>query len=182
MKITLKVIFILLLSSVDVLSQKPKRDSLFSIDQKSKVLIKSDDFSGHFKEVLGNINLNLDLNSLQALDLFLNVNSLELEIPGMTKHALSADYFNATQYPLIRFTGRVYQLPSGELFAEGIMNAKGKDRFMKIALTLEETSQSNTKLLKATFPIKRTDFDIGDETSVSNDVKIEASIYFKVKK
>lgn len=174
--------YLLLFFSAKGFSQKKGGDSLWGIDTKSKVLLLSEDFSGSFGVVKGKMVFDPSLKRPKKLDLLLDVNSLDLEVPGMTKHALSSDYFHAAQFPVIRFQGQISTSPAGDYFAEGNMTVKGVVRWIKIPVKWEPSTSDKNSLLSASFPIKRTDFNVGDETSVSNEVKIDAKLYFKNKK
>ncbi|MFN4909656.1 MAG: YceI family protein [Flavobacteriales bacterium] len=163
-------------------SQSREGDSLWTVDNKSKVALKSDDFSGFFTAVKGKMILDKVLNFPKELELVVDVNSLELEIPGMTKHALSSDYFDAAQYPAIKFFGKINRDENGNPFVEGTMVAKGIEQWMKIPLKADALSSGKNWILEVTFPVKRTDFKIGDAESVSNEVNIKGKVYFKIKK
>ena len=170
------------LSALLGFSQSSEGDALWTVDNKSKVALKSDDFSGFFNSVKGKMILDNALSFPKELELVVDVNSLELEIPGMTKHALSSDYFDAAQFPAIKFFGKINRDEYGNSFVEGTMVAKGVEQRMKIPLKADALSSGKNWILEVTFPVKRTDFKIGDAESVSNEVNIEGKVYFKIKK
>lgn len=78
--------------SQPVLTENQLLGTQFVILPKSEVNLQAEDFSGKFSNVKGRVSLSNDSNTVNGFDLVIDVNSLELEIPGMTKHAKSSDF------------------------------------------------------------------------------------------
>ena len=91
--------------SQPVLTENQLSGKQFLILPKSEVNLQAEDFSGKFSNVKGRVSLSMDSNKVNGFDLVIDANSLELEIPGMTKHAKSSDFFDVTSFPTITFFG-----------------------------------------------------------------------------
>lgn len=153
-------------------------DVQYLVQPKSVVNIESTDFSGRFSNVTGRVSWSLDSNQVNGFDLIMDVNSLELEIPGMTKHAKSSDFFDAAQYPSITFFGDSLVNVNGNQTVFGIMKAKGTTKLMGIPFTMSHV-KSSSMTINAEFTLKRSDFLIGPPEEVSDDVKIKAVLFAK---
>jgi polyisoprenoid-binding protein YceI len=104
----------------------------FVILPKSEVDLQAEDFSGKFSNLKGRVSLSLDSNKVNGFDLVIDVNSLELEISGMTKHAKSSDFFDVTSFPTITFFGDSVTNSSDSYTVHGTMTSKGTSKAMSI--------------------------------------------------
>ncbi len=167
---------IFFITSCFVAQQQPRVN--YMIQGKSNVTLQSDDFSGNFNTIKGKITVDPDTKLVSGFDMIIDVNSLELEIPGMTKHAKSSDYFNVMEFPSITFFGDSISKNEENYVVYGLMTSKGISKRMSISF--------NTKVVKATlvnvsaeFIIRRSDFQIGPMEEVSDEVVIKASLFAK---
>ena len=152
----------------------------FLIQPKSLVSISSVDFSGKFTSVKGQVTISKDSLLVQGFDLIIDVNTLDLEIPGMTKHAKSADFFDVTNFPSITFFGDSVQSLGGKGTVFGTMKAKGVERPMAIPFTV--TLDNKLITVETLFTINLSDFSIGLKEEVSDEVLIKATLLGKKSK
>ena len=90
-----------LLMSLQGFAQLPM-DSLkgeqFSLHKTSNLKIQSADFTGSFSIVKGRIGYDFDSLKVKGFDLVVDVSSLDLIDPVMTKHAKSSDFFDVKNH------------------------------------------------------------------------------------
>jgi polyisoprenoid-binding protein YceI len=138
-------------------------------------------FLGKFSNVKGRVSLSLDSNNVNVFDLVIDVNSLELEIPGMTKHAKSSDFFDVTSFPTITFFGDSVTKVTDAYTVHGTMTSKGISKTISIPFKISEI-KGETFTINATFKIIRSEFQIGAADAVSDEVTINAKLLVKKSK
>jgi polyisoprenoid-binding protein YceI len=153
----------------------------YLIQDKSVVEIQSLDFSGKFTSVKGQVSVDPRTNTISGFDLIIDVNSLDLEIPGMTKHAKSADFFDVVSYPSITFFSDSLVTTGTETLAHGKITSKGISKLFSLPVVTSSNNGSSL-IIKTTFTLNRSDFLIGAEDAVSNMVTATALIQTKKKK
>jgi polyisoprenoid-binding protein YceI len=173
-------IYVALFFSVCVAQQDTRTvdpaKTTYLIQDKSVIQIQSLDFSGKFTSVKGQVSLDPTTNTIQGFDLIIDVNSLDLEIPGMTKHAKSADFFDVVMYPSITFFS-----DSVLTTAHGTITSKGISKLFSLPIVISSNNGSSL-IISTSFTLNRSDFLIGSEDVVSNLVTAAASIQAKKKK
>lgn len=176
----IRTLFCVFLSGYLFSQAQPNIDA-FVVQSKSVVLIQSLDFSGQFSTTQGRIVLNSNTKKVTGFDLVIDVSSLDLNIPGMTKHAKSADFFDVATYPAITFFSDSIVENEGVLSACGVMTAKGVA--LNKTIPFELVSLENTRLsVHAAFKILRSEFTIGEVDTVSDEVQIDARLTAKKNK
>ena len=153
----------------------------FVILPKSEVNLQSDDFSGKFSNVKGRVSLSLDSNEVNGFDLIIDVNSLVLEIPGMTKHAKSSDFFDVATFPSITFFGDSVTNVQNSYTVHGTMTSKGISKAMSIPFLISERKRESFTI-HTTFKIIRSEFQIGAADAVSDEVTINTKLLAKKSK
>ncbi len=153
----------------------------FLIQSKSEINLQSEDFSGKFTNVKGRVSLSSDSSRVNGFDLVIDVNSLELEIPGMSKHAKSADFFDVASFPTITFFGDSVTTDGDSLIVFGTMTSKGVSKLMSIPFTISEVKDESFTIC-AEFKIVRSEFQIGEADTVSNEVIIKTKLLVKKSK
>jgi len=158
-------------------SSKDTFDFVFST--KSSVTLRAEDFSGGFSAVQGRVRVCG--NQVTSFDIVISVNSLKLEIPGMTKHALSSDYFDVNRFPTITFFGDQIVTEQGKSQVSGKL--KAKDVEQNVVIPFEVLQQGkNHVIIQANFIINRPTYGIGSEGEVSDTVEIRTQIVANYKK
>ncbi len=150
----------------------------FLILPKSEVNLQAEDFSGNFSNVKGRVSLSIDSNTVNGFDLVIDVNSLELEIPGMTKHAKSSDFFDVTTFPSITFFGDSVTNVLDSYTVHGTMTSKGISKAMSIPFQISER-KGESFTINTSFKIIRSEFQIGAADAVSDEVTIIAKLQAK---
>ena len=110
-----------------------------------------------------------------------DVNSLDMNNSAMTKHLLSADYFDAKQYPVITFTSSSIAKTDSGFSAKGELTMKGKTREIEIPFKLIETD--TVSVFKGNMTIFCGDFNVignkENDTSTQVDILIEVPVIKK---
>ncbi|MEI8192493.1 MAG: YceI family protein [Flavobacteriia bacterium] len=158
-------------------SSKDTLDFVFST--KSYVTLRAEDFSGGFSAVQGRVRV-CD-NQVTSFDIVISVNSLKLELPGMTKHALSSDYFDANQFPTITFFGDQIVTEQGKSQVSGKLKAKDVEQNAVIPFEVLQLGKNHI-IIQANFKISRPTYGIGPEGEVSDTVEIQTQIVANRKK
>lgn len=143
----------------------------------SKVFLKSDDFQGAFEAVKGRASINDSLR-VMGFDMIIDVNSLVLNMEGMAKHAKSSDFFDAVNFPAITFFGKEIVANDSVWTVSGSMKSKGIEIFKTIPFSYE-FSKKGVLFVEANFPLKRSDFSIGEPEAVSDEVLIHTVLFAK---
>ena len=164
--------------SQPVLTENQLSGKQFLILPKSEVNLQAEDFSGKFSNVKGRVSLSMDSNKVNGFDLVIDVNSLELEIPGMTKHAKSSDFFDVTSFPTITFFGDSVTNVTDSYTVHGTMTSKGISKAISIPFNISEL-KGETLTINAVFKIVRSEFQIGAADAVSDEVTINAKLQAK---
>jgi polyisoprenoid-binding protein YceI len=151
-------------------------------DASSKVSFKIKNFgstvNGSFKGLKGTILFDASRLSDSKFDVTVNAATIDTGIGMRDNHLRKTDYFDATDFPLIRFVS-----------AKVVASANPNEAIITGKLTIKKTTKeisfpfsysvSNVGLhFKGEFKIDRTDFGVGgnsfslsDEVTVSLDVK-----------
>lgn len=153
----------------------------YLIQDKSVIELQSLDFSGKFTSVKGQVSVDPRTNTISGFDLIIDVNSLDLEISGMTKHAKSADFFDVALYPSITFFSDSVVTAGTEILAHGKITSKGISKLFSLPVVISSNNGS-AFIITTTFTLNRSDFLIGGEDVVSNMVTATASIQTKKKR
>ena len=151
----------------------------YTFTKASKVALKSTDFSGSFKEIQGRVSFNDSLR-VTGFDLVIDVNSLELSMEAMTKHAKSSDFFDVVHYPTITFFGGTVYAADSLWKVDGKMKAKGVELDKTIPFICHLVKRGEIKI-EAKFTIKRSEFGIGEPDAVSDEVVIHTTLFAKEK-
>ena len=167
--------------SQPVLTENQLLGTQFVILPKSEVNLQAEDFSGKFSNVKGRVSLSVDSNTVNGFDLVIDVNSLELEIPGMTKHAKSSDFFDVASFPSITFFGDSVTNDIDFFTVHGMMTSKGISKAMSIPFMISEV-KGETFTIYAVFTIVRSEFQIGSADAVSDEVTINTKLLAKKSK
>jgi len=157
----------------------PVKEQNFIFTNKSKVNFVSTDFSGEFEKVQGKLGLS-EAKVVTGFDLVIDINSLKMNIEGMANHAKSADFFDAAQYPSIVFFGNQINYDNKVWTVSGTMRSKGVAIQRTIPFELVYKKKDEVQI-NTSFKLLRTDFNIGEEDAVSNEVQINAVLFAKKK-
>lgn len=149
---------------------------------------------GGFTKVFGQFNdytIFMDWddvnNTIVQLSSMIQVNSIDTGIPARDEHLISADFFDAENYPTISFAASsIQKIGETSYEAKGTLVMHGISREIVLPLTLVKR-EDNTLGFESALTLNRLDYDIGNEfkhTSMPDFLakEISVKIYFWTKK
>lgn len=151
-----KTAFTALVAAVFLLSAFTIRKSLaWEVKEGYSVKFTSKDPSGVFTKM--NADILFDENDLAGahFDVKIDVNSINTGNGMQNKHAKSDKWFDAAKYPEIRFMSKKFTKTTAGYTVSGTMEVHGVKKDYEIPFTFK----NNT--FQASFPVNRTDFNIG---------------------
>ncbi|WP_439555736.1 YceI family protein [Dyadobacter sp.] len=128
---------------------------------------------GNFNQLEGDISFD-PLNPESAkFDVTVDVNSIDTGIELKNKHAKSEKWFDAEQFPIIRFTSvKIFKADSGYV-VKGDLNIRGIVKRVAIPFIFNETQPAFHGILK----VNRGDFGIGKVNGKESDsTTVEISV------
>jgi polyisoprenoid-binding protein YceI len=118
---------------------------------------RPDPRTGGFEKFKGMLELDRKSNTLKSVELEIDTASLTTEIPKLTNHLKSPDFFEVRQHPTATFkSSGIKTKDSGKHEITGKLTLHGVTKEIKIPATLKITSAGPT--LHSEFDIDRTDF------------------------
>jgi polyisoprenoid-binding protein YceI len=144
-------------------------------------------FKGHFNEIAAELTVDDERATLEGTT---NVASIDVNEENLAAHLQSPDFFDAEQYPDLRFTAEDIRLDGdGQVSVDGELTIKGVTQPVTVtgAVTAPITDPyGNERIgLNLTTKVDRTNFGINwnnplpsGEPSLANDVTILAELQF----
>jgi Uncharacterized conserved protein len=119
---------------------------------------------GHFKEIKG--TLSFDPNQLDKANFTFEipVNSIETGKSLMNKHAISADWLNADQFPIIHFQSTQFEKNDSIFLVKGNLSLHGVTKEIRIPFTFA------MQTFTADFEIRRSDYGVGSSKGMAEAV------------
>ena len=131
----------------------------------------SKDPSGVFTKMDGAIKFSEADLSNSLFDVKVDVNSINTGRGMQNKHAISAKWFDAEQYPYIHFLSQKFEKNGDQYTVTGTLNMHGVKKPFNIPFTFEDNT------FKASFKVNRTDFNIGKPGGkVPEELTLEVSV------
>lgn len=131
----------------------------------------SKDPSGVFTKMSGQIVFDEKDLAASSFDVLVDVNSINTGNGMKNKHAKSDKWFDARKFPNIHFKSQKFSKTSAGYTVSGTMEVHGVTKDFDIPFTF------NNNTFKATFPVNRTDFQIGKPGGRVPDVlNVELSV------
>lgn len=174
MHLTLTLLLFVLCSSVNAQVYAP-------VDVKSKVSFKIKNFGatvdGTFEGLKGTISFDAERVTHALFDVSIDAATIDTGIGMRDNHLRKSDYFNVTDFPVIRFvSGKVVQsAKAGEGIVTGKLTIKKTTKDISFPFRYSETG--GVLKLAGTFTINRRDYSVGgnsislaDELTVLLDV------------
>lgn len=166
----MKNIFYPLLAATILLTSamyvSPTQD--FKIADGYSIAFKSKDPSGVFKTMKGTIKfVETDLAS-SKFDLTFVVSSISTGNGMMNKKALTAEWFDATKYPDIKFTSTKVVKSGSDYSVTGKLTIKGITKEKSIPLKATKVGSGYT--FSGSFGVNRMDFKVGKKSDAVPDV------------
>jgi len=140
-------------------------------------------FYGSFKQISGSVTLNADKPAESKVEITLPLSGIDTNNPGRDDHLKSPDFFNAAEFPEVKFSSKTVQKTDKGYKVEGLLTMHGVTK----PVTLDVVSGGTAKSPKgevAGFEVsasfKRSDFgmDYGLE-GIGDEVTLMAGIECK---
>lgn len=141
---------------------------------------RPDPRTGGFEKFKGTMELDPATGALKSVAVEIDTQSLWTEIPKLTNHLKSADFFEVRQFPTATFksTG-IKQAAGGKFEITGNLTLHGVTKEIKFPATLK--SGPNGPVLKSEFKIDRTAFDMNfGPDRVEKEVAMSVTVGEKV--
>jgi polyisoprenoid-binding protein YceI len=144
-------------------------------------------FKGHFNEIAAELTVDDERATLEGTT---KVASIDVNEENLSAHLQSPDFFDAEQYPELRFTAEDIRLDGdGQLSVDGKLTIKGVTHSVTVTGTVTAPitdPYGNERIgLNLTTKVDRTNFGINwnnplpsGEPSLANDVTILAELQF----
>jgi polyisoprenoid-binding protein YceI len=144
-------------------------------------------FKGHFNEIAAELTVDDERATLEGTT---KVASIDVNEENLSAHLQSPDFFDAEQYPELRFTAEDIRLDGdGQLSVDGKLTIKGVTQPVTVTGTVTAPitdPYGNERIgLNLTTKVDRTNFGINwnnplpsGEPSLANDVTILAELQF----
>ena len=139
----------------------------YEITAGHKIAFKSADPSGTFTKVSGTIDF--DENNLDSckFKITIPVSSIDTGNALRDKKAQTAEWFDAKNYPNIKFTSTSVSKDGDKYNVKGDLTLKGIKKEITIPLTY--TKKDNKITFKGTFTVNRITFGVGKKSEVVPD-------------
>ena len=132
------------------------------------------DAEGIFKTLKGDITFDENNVAASSCNFTIDVKSINTGNGTKNKHAVSANWFDADQFPEIKFSSNKFMKTGKGYSVSGTMEIHGTKKEMTIPFTF-----SNSTFM-AKFSVNRMDFGVGTmkgmSKKVSNEIKLDVSI------
>lgn len=139
---------------------------------------------GQFKDFDGQITYDPADPSATRLNLTVYTASVDTHDAGHDEMLRSADFFDVTQFPTMRFLSTsVNVTPAGTLEVAGDLTIRGVTKRLAVPVTIQQLLQGAGTRFETTFDIDRTEFGLngsprygGFNVSVAKKVRIHLAI------
>jgi polyisoprenoid-binding protein YceI len=139
------------------------------------IAFSSQDVSGIFKEMTGNIFFDPANLSKSKLELNIKVESISTGNGVQNKHAKGEEWFYADKYPEINFTSKSIEKTTEGFKAIGKIEIRGVQKDIIIPFTYTKKGAKGSFIAK--FSVNRIDFGVGKKgNDVAEIIKINATI------
>ena len=133
--------------------------------------------SGHFKKFTAQVQFNPAQLDSSKIHFTVDMGSATMGSQETDSNLLSADWFNAPQFPQATFnSSSIRALGNGQFQVDGALSIKGQSQPVSVPVQL--TQSGDTTTATGSFTVQRLPFKIGDgdwaDTSiVANDVSVQ---------
>lgn len=135
--------------------------------------------TGSLSGLQGSIRFDPSHPENAAFDVSVSAGSVNTDNKTRDKHLSSDSYFDAQQYPRIRFvsTRVIAGGNDGQFTLAGKLTIKGTTREVSFPFTASKSGDGY--LFKGSFSINRKDFGVGGSNTISNNVDVSLSVLGK---
>lgn len=151
----------------------------WEINDDFSIKFTSADPSGVFTEMSGDISFDPENLEASKFDVKVAVNSINTGSGMKNRHAVSAKWFDAEQFPTINFTSQKISKTDEGYEALGILEMHGVAKEFTMPFTF------NNERFTSSFSVNRLDYNIGSMKGMSKkvpaDLAVEVSVPVKKK-
>lgn len=131
--------------------------------------------NGNISGVKGTIVFDKKDLANSSFDVTAEVSTVNTENTRRDNHLKAADYFDATQFPIIRITGKPYSANGDDFILKGTITMKDVTR--PVEIPFKATPQQNGFLFEGAFTVNRLHFNVGGEsTTMADELKVNLSV------
>lgn len=126
---------------------------------------------GNFKGAKGNVSFDENNLAQASLNCDIDISTINTGIPDRDRHLQSKDFFDAASAPVASFTSTSFVKTSGGYAVTGKLSIKKIVKEISVPFVFTATGEG--AVFKGSFPIRRSDFQIGDaDDEISDTVTI----------
>lgn len=145
------------------------------VDFKLKHLIST--ASGSFSSAEGMVSLGVT----PSMEVKINIASVKTGIEGRDNHLISADFFNAEEFPVASFKSSSIIKTKDGLLAKGMLTIKDVSKEIEVPFIYKGSMEMKNGIqligLESKFKINRVDYGIGEESvSLGDEVTLEIHV------
>ncbi len=140
----------------------------FKIKDSHSIKFESKDPSGSFKTITGTVKWDESDLSTSKFDLKIPVSSINTGNGMQNKKALTAEWFDATKYPDIKFVSSSIVKSGSDYKVTGKLTMKGVTK--EKSMTVKAAKSGSDVTFTASFTVNRIDFKVGKKSDAVPDV------------
>lgn len=165
-KILYPALAVCLFTASAFVTMTASKDYVFKED--FTIAFKSKDPSGEFKKAKGNIKFDADDLANSKFDLTIEVGSINTGNSMQNKKAQTAEWFEASKYPNIKFVSSKVEKSGDGYSITGKLTMKGITKEKKIPATV--TKSGNDLTFSGKFTVNRVDYGVGKKSDAVPDI------------
>ena len=137
-------------------------------------------FFGRFNQISGSVVVNDEKPAESKVELTIPTDSIDSNNAGRDKHLKSPDFFNAEEFPEIKFVSKTVSKDGKNWKVDGELSLHGVTK--PVSVKVEQVGTGETRMGKRTgfdvaFTIKRSDFGMnGMLDGIGDEVQVMAGI------
>jgi polyisoprenoid-binding protein YceI len=130
----------------------------WNIDPNYSVKFSGKKAEGTFSGLKGEIQFDPNQLAKAKFDVTVDVATIKTGTSGKDKHAVNSDWFDAAQYPKIRFTSNSFEAAGSGFVSKGILDLHGVKK--EVTIPFQFAKQNGKDVFSGKFNINRKDFGI----------------------
>lgn len=147
----------------------------WTISDKYSIRFSSADVAGIFKTFKGSIAFDDANPATSKFDVTVDVASINTGNGLQNKHAKGEEWFDATKFPVIKFTSKKFAKTATGYSVTGDLQIKGVTKEYTIPFTFKKAGAGAT--FNGSFTVNRSDFKIGKPGGdVAEQIKIDVAV------
>jgi polyisoprenoid-binding protein YceI len=152
----------------------------YSFKEGYKIGFKSKDPSGEFTKMSGTVKFDESDLANSKFDLSFDVNSISTGNGMKNKKAMTAEWFEASKYPTIKYVSSKIEKSGSDYLVKGKLTIKGTTK--EVDVPLKVSKSGNDLSFSGDFKVNRIDFKVGKKSGAVPDfMNISYSIPVKKK-